>query len=72
MATLILVDTYAGWKGSLPEDEVRARVAHTRATFAAPAEEFDPTLPGLLGPDPPGAELVRCWKRWRQTCGRRA
>jgi pimeloyl-ACP methyl ester carboxylesterase len=27
VATLILVDTYAGWKGSLPEEEVRARVA---------------------------------------------
>jgi pimeloyl-ACP methyl ester carboxylesterase len=25
VATLILVDTYAGWKGSLPEEEVRAR-----------------------------------------------
>ena len=58
VATLILVDTYAGWKGSLPEDELRARIAHTRATFAAPAEEFDPTLPGLLGPDPPDAALA--------------
>ena len=38
VATLILVDTYAGWKGSLPEDEVRARIEHTRATFAAPYE----------------------------------
>ncbi|HEX4719911.1 MAG TPA: alpha/beta hydrolase [Thermoleophilaceae bacterium] len=27
VATLILIDTYGGWKGSLPEDEVRARVA---------------------------------------------
>ena len=26
VATLILIDTYAGWKGSLPADEVRARV----------------------------------------------
>src|SRR5688572_18543029 len=25
VATLILVDTYAGWKGSLPQEEVRAR-----------------------------------------------
>jgi pimeloyl-ACP methyl ester carboxylesterase len=58
VATLILVDTYAGWKGSLPEEEVLARIAHTRATFAAPAEEFDPTLPGLLGPDPPDAALA--------------
>jgi hypothetical protein len=25
-ATLILADTYAGWKGSLPADELRTRV----------------------------------------------
>ena len=30
VATLVLADTYAGWKGSLPEDEVRARVAGAR------------------------------------------
>ena len=30
VATLILIDTYAGWKGSLPEEEVRARVAGAR------------------------------------------
>lgn len=51
VATLILIDTYAGWKGSLPADEVRARVDGLRATLAAP--EFDPTLPGIFGPDPP-------------------
>lgn len=27
VATLVLADTYAGWKGSLPGDELRARVA---------------------------------------------
>src|ERR1044072_6953339 len=27
IATLIGIDTYAGWKGSLPADEVRTRVA---------------------------------------------
>jgi pimeloyl-ACP methyl ester carboxylesterase len=53
VATLILADTYAGWKGSLPEEELRARVAHYREAVAAPAEEFDPTLPGLLSADPP-------------------
>ena len=52
-ATLILIDTYAGWKGSLPEEEVRARVGGARRMLAAPAEEFDPTLPGLFaGPTP--------------------
>jgi pimeloyl-ACP methyl ester carboxylesterase len=57
VATLILVDTYAGWKGPLPEDEVRARVAGARQMLAAPAEEFDPILPGLFAGDPP-AEFV--------------
>lgn len=57
VATLILVDTYAGWKGSLPEEELQSRVAGTRRMLAAPAEEFDPTLPGLFAGDPP-AELV--------------
>jgi pimeloyl-ACP methyl ester carboxylesterase len=58
VATLILVDTYAGWKGSLPEKEVRARVAGVREMLAAPATEFDPTLPGLFAGDPP-AHFVR-------------
>jgi pimeloyl-ACP methyl ester carboxylesterase len=53
VATLILADTYAGWKGSLPEEELRARIAHAEATFAAPTEHFDPTLPGLFSADPP-------------------
>jgi len=53
VATLILMDTYAGWKGSLPADEVRARVAAARQMLAAPHEGFDPTLPGLFASDPP-------------------
>jgi pimeloyl-ACP methyl ester carboxylesterase len=53
VAALILVDTYAGWKGSLPEEEVRARVAHAVEMLAAPADEFDPTFPGLFAGDPP-------------------
>jgi pimeloyl-ACP methyl ester carboxylesterase len=55
--TLILADTYAGWKGSLPDEEVQARVAGVREMLAAPPEEFDPTLPGLFAGDPP-AEFV--------------
>jgi pimeloyl-ACP methyl ester carboxylesterase len=57
VATLILIDTYAGWKGSLPEEEVRARVEGVGQMFAAPADLFDPTLPGLFAGDPP-AEFV--------------
>jgi pimeloyl-ACP methyl ester carboxylesterase len=50
VATLILVDTYAGWKGSLPEQEVRARVAGV--LHALPQEESDP-LPGWFAGGPP-------------------
>ena len=57
VATLILADTYAGWKGSLPEEEVQARIASAREMLAAPPDEFDPTLPGLFAGDPP-AEFV--------------
>lgn len=52
VATLILTDTYAGWKGSLPEEEVRARVAGLHQMLAAPPGEFDPTLPGLFSRKP--------------------
>jgi pimeloyl-ACP methyl ester carboxylesterase len=53
VATLLLLDTYAGWKGSLPEQEVRARVAGLHEMLARGGEEFDPTLPGLFAGDPP-------------------
>ena len=53
VATLILVDTYAGWKGSLPEEEVRARVAGVLKTLQGPREAFDPPFPGLFAGDPP-------------------
>ena len=57
VATLILIDTYAGWKGSLAEEEVHARVEGVRQMLAAPADHFDPTLPGWFAGDPP-AEFV--------------
>ena len=59
VATLVLVDTYAGWKGSLPPEEVRARVTGMYRALGVPAEEFDPAhaLPGWFAGDPP-AEFV--------------
>jgi pimeloyl-ACP methyl ester carboxylesterase len=59
VATLVLVDTYAGWKGSLPEEEVRARVAGVQRALAVPAEEFDAAgaLPGWFAGDPPAEFL---------------
>ena len=53
VATLVLADTYAGWKGSLPEHELRARVAGVERMLAAPAETFHPTFPGLFAGEPP-------------------
>jgi pimeloyl-ACP methyl ester carboxylesterase len=53
VATLILLDTYAGWKGSLPEEEVRARVEGMHRMLAVPSESFDPTLPGWFAGDTP-------------------
>jgi pimeloyl-ACP methyl ester carboxylesterase len=55
VATLILIGAYAGWKGSLPADEVAARVEGVRQMLAAPAEAFDPTLPALFAGEPPAA-----------------
>lgn len=59
VATLILVDTYAGWRGSLPEEEVRARVEGVRLALAAPPRGFDPAgaVPGVFAGEPP-AEYV--------------
>jgi pimeloyl-ACP methyl ester carboxylesterase len=54
VATLILVDTYAGWKGSLSAAEISARLAGAREMLAAPGE-LDPTFPGLFATGPPAA-----------------
>ena len=63
VATLLLVDTYAGWKGSLPEEEVRARVAGAERMFAAPAGSSIPPCPGS-SPGIRRPSSCRCWKRW--------
>lgn len=55
VATLILADTYAGWKGSLPPEEVQARVEGTRRMLES-GELHDP--PGLYAGDAPPSEFV--------------
>jgi pimeloyl-ACP methyl ester carboxylesterase len=57
VAGLLLAGTYAGWKGSLPEDEVRARIEGVRQMLTADDHLFDPTMPGLFAGEPP-AEFV--------------
>jgi pimeloyl-ACP methyl ester carboxylesterase len=56
--TLLLVDTYAGWKGSLSAAEVRSRAEGAERMLAVPSEAFAPTMPGLFAGKPP-AEAVR-------------
>jgi pimeloyl-ACP methyl ester carboxylesterase len=53
VATLVLADTYAGWKGSLPEHELRARIADVERMLGAPAETIRPAVPGLFAGEPP-------------------
>ena len=50
VATLVFADSYAGWKGSLPAEEVRARIEGVRRMLAA-EERYDP--PGLFAGEPP-------------------
>jgi pimeloyl-ACP methyl ester carboxylesterase len=56
VAALILADTYAGWKGSLPEQEVAARVAAAREQLADPRAGGD-FAPGLFAGEPPAEQV---------------
>ncbi|QNS08151.1 alpha/beta fold hydrolase [Streptomyces xanthii] len=52
--TLVLADTYAGWKGSLPTEEVAARVAGVRRMLDAPPTGSPAiAVPGLFAGAPP-------------------
>jgi pimeloyl-ACP methyl ester carboxylesterase len=60
--SLILAGAYAGWKGSLPPEEVDYRVRRVRSEVGRPPEEWlDDYLPSFFtGPVPPeNVELVR-------------
>lgn len=52
VASLILADTYAGWKGSLAPEEVAARVAGFERSLSAPAASREGWVPGLFKVDP--------------------
>jgi pimeloyl-ACP methyl ester carboxylesterase len=51
--TMILAGAYAGWKGSLGEEEAQSRLAGAREMLNTTDNQFDPTLPGLFAGDPP-------------------
>jgi pimeloyl-ACP methyl ester carboxylesterase len=54
VSSLILADTYAGWKGSLPEGVWQERLAACLREAGQEASEFLPQwMPGLLAPDAP-------------------
>ena len=71
VATLILIDTYAGWKGSLPEQEVRARMDGVRRMLAPPTTCSTPRFPGC-SPAILRLNSSRCWRRWPQPFAPRA
>jgi pimeloyl-ACP methyl ester carboxylesterase len=56
--SLVLASAYAGWKGSLPQDEVDARIARVRTEIHRPPETWiDDYLPGFFAGAVP-AEVV--------------
>lgn len=60
VATLVLADTYAGWRGSLPEHELRARVADAEQMLDAARGGVPPAVAGAFAGAPPReiAELL--------------
>jgi pimeloyl-ACP methyl ester carboxylesterase len=60
IASLILADSYAGWKGSLPTEEVQARVDGVRRILSAPVKDFTSGFPGMFGsaPSAEATELI--------------
>ena len=54
VTTLVLADTYAGWRGSLPEHELRARVARAERMLDVRAAAFRPAVAGSFAGAPPG------------------
>ena len=53
VASLVLADTYAGWKGSLPEAISEQRLAAALQDASLPPSEFVPKyLPGMFGESP--------------------
>ena len=59
VATLVLLDTYAGWKGSLPPERSGSARCSRPPDARSTAGGIRPTLPGLFAGDPP-AELLPC------------
>jgi pimeloyl-ACP methyl ester carboxylesterase len=52
VASLLLADTYAGWRGSLPLEEVEERVDAITAAMDAPPGQLGASVPGLFAGTP--------------------
>ncbi len=57
VGSLILIDTYAGWKGSLSEAECEQRRAIALEQASAPGTDFAQALPGLFSASAPAAVI---------------
>ncbi len=51
--SMILIGGYAGWKGSLGEEEAQTRLRGAQKMFNDPEQASNPTLPGLFHGEPP-------------------
>ena len=74
VSSLVLAGAYAGWKGSLPPEEVAARVARIAAELERPADEWiDDHLPGFFAGEVAAdtVELVRTMMREVRPAGTR-
>ena len=72
--SLVLAGAYAGWRGSLPPEEVAARVARIEAELDRPPDEWiEDYLPGFFAGAVPGAtlDLVRTMMREVRPVGTR-
>lgn len=72
--SLALAGAYAGWRGSLPPQEVAARVTRIEAELDRPPDEWiDDYLPGFFSGPVPGStlELVRTMMRAVRPVGTR-
>lgn len=56
--SMILMSAYAGWRGSLPAEEVRQRVELTRGNMKLPPERWVPALIDTLLPEARSSELA--------------
>ena len=68
-ASLILVGAYAGWAGSLPPEEVAARLESVLAAADLPREQLLTGLPGVLSSSAPRELMDEMAEIWADNAG---